>query len=61
MIEMIILMAPVLIFVVPAISMWLWDMTLPELFNIKQINYWQSFRLSIIAFLSFGRWSFMVA
>lgn len=42
------------IFIVSAISEWLWNMTMPELFGLKVINYWQSFRLLIIASILTG-------
>jgi len=35
-------------FVVPAILKWLWNMTMPDIFNLKKIRYWQAFRLVII-------------
>ncbi len=33
---------------------WLWNITMPEVFKLKQITYWQSFRLLIIAAFLFG-------
>ncbi len=33
---------------------WLWNITMPEVFSLKQISYWQSFRLLIIAAFIFG-------
>lgn len=33
---------------------WLWNMTMPEVFNLSRIRYWQSFRLMLIATILFG-------
>lgn len=33
---------------------WLWNITMPEVFRMKQVTYWQSFRLLIIAAFLFG-------
>jgi len=32
----------------------LWNMTLPDVFGFKTINYWQAFRLLLIAAILFG-------
>lgn len=41
-------------FLVVALFQWLWNMTMPDVFNLKKINYWQAFRLMLIAGLLFG-------
>jgi len=33
---------------------WLWNITIPTVFGLKEITYWQSLRLLIIAGLLFG-------
>ena len=33
---------------------WLWNMTMPDVFNLSRIRYWQSFRLMLIAAILFG-------
>jgi len=43
-----------LLFAVAALLQWLWNITLPEVFNLKTITYWQAFRLLIIAGILFG-------
>jgi hypothetical protein len=43
-----------MLFIVPALLQWLWNMTIPELFGSKEIRYWQAFRLIIICQLLFG-------
>lgn len=34
---------------------WLWNITMPTVFNLKAITYWQAFRLLLIAAILFGR------
>ena len=34
---------------------WLWNITMPSVFNLKSITYWQAFRLLLIAVILFGR------
>ena len=46
-----------LIFLIPALLHWLWNMTIPQVFGLNRINYWQAFRLCVISFLLFGIWS----
>jgi hypothetical protein len=43
-----------LIFVVPAIFQWLWNITCPDVFRLPTLTYWQAFRLLILATLLFG-------
>ena len=47
-------------FLVPAILKWLWNMTMPELFSLKEINYWQAFRLIIISSILTGGGSSLI-
>lgn len=42
------------LFIVPAILKWLWNMTMPDLFALKEISYWQSFRLILISAILFS-------
>ena len=39
---------------------WLWNTTMPEVFGLKRITFWQAFRLLLIATLLFGglHWTF---
>ena len=38
-----------------SVFQWLWNMTMPQVFNLPQISYWIAFRLLLIAgFLSSG-------
>ena len=43
-----------LIFVAAGILMWLWNITMPQIFALKEIAYWQAFRLLLIAGLLLG-------
>lgn len=38
-----------LISVVTALFQWLWNITMPDMFRLKRITYWQAFRLLILA------------
>ena len=39
---------------------YLWNITMPEVFNLPKITYWQAFRLMIIGSLLFGGGSGMI-
>ena len=54
MISFAILAALVLIPLVIALFQWLWNITMPEVFNLKIITFWQAFRLLLIAAFLFG-------
>jgi hypothetical protein len=43
-----------LVFLVPAIFQWLWNITMPEAFGLKPVSYWIAFRLLIIADILFS-------
>jgi len=47
-------LAVVILFVAAWLLQWLWNITMPEVFNLKEITYWQAFRLLIIAAILFG-------
>ena len=38
--------------VISALLRWLWNMTVPQVFGLKEITYWQAFRILIIAAIS---------
>ncbi len=50
---MIILIVAVFL-LIAAIFQWLWNITMPDVFNQKTINYGQAFRILLIAWLLFG-------
>lgn len=41
-------------FLVTWIFWWLWNMTMPQVFNLNKITCWQAFRLLLIAGIVFG-------
>lgn len=41
-------------FIASGLLMWLWNITIPEVFGLRKIQYWQAFRLWVIAALLFG-------
>lgn len=43
-----------LLFIIPAILMWLWNGILVDLFNFPVIGYWQSVGLYMISNILFG-------
>jgi len=49
-----ILSRSVLSFCLPGLFEWLWNITIPQVFNLKTITYWQAFRLLLIAGILFG-------
>ena len=50
----IILLGICLLFLAAAILKWLWNITMTQVFNLKEITYWQAFRLLLIAGIIFG-------
>ena len=47
------------IFVVPWIFQLLWNITVPEIFGLRKIRFWQAFRLLLMAGMIFGAGSFV--
>jgi len=50
----VIVFAVLVLFVVTGIFQWLWNITVPDVFGLKQIAYWQAFRLLILSGMLFG-------
>lgn len=42
------------VFIASALLMWLWNITMTRIFNLRDITYWEAFRLLLIAGLLFG-------
>ena len=40
--------------VATALLGWLWNITIPDIFGIRAITFWEAFRLLLIASLLFG-------
>jgi hypothetical protein len=49
-----ILIASVLLGIFVGIFRWLWNITMPEVFGLKEITFWQALRLVILAGILFG-------
>jgi hypothetical protein len=43
-----------LVFLVPSIFQWLWNITMPQVFGLRPVTYWIAFRLLIIADILFS-------
>lgn len=50
-----ILLSIIIFFIMSGILMWLWNITITKIFNIREITYWEAFRLLIIAAILFGK------
>jgi len=40
-------------FLFTAILRWLWNMTMPDVFGVKTVSFWQAFRIMLISALLF--------
>ena len=47
-------LAIIVFFILVAIFQWLWNITMPQVFNLRSITYWQAFRILLIAGFLFG-------
>ena len=47
------------VFVAPLIFQFLWNITVPEIFGLMRIRYWQAFRLLLMASMIFGAGSYV--
>jgi len=50
----VILLGIVVVLVSAAVLMWLWNITMPELFGLRRLTYWPAFRLLLIAGILMG-------
>ena len=51
--------AIMMVFFVPLVFQFLWNITVPEIFKLRTIRYWQAFRLLLMASTIFGAGSFL--
>ena len=51
--------AIMMVFFVPLVFQFLWNITVPEIFKLRTIRYWQAFRLLLMASMIFGAGSFL--
>jgi len=47
-----------LFFVLVAIFQWLWNITMPQVFKLRAITYWQALRILLISGFLFGSFQF---
>lgn len=55
---MLVILVPLLLYAVTLLLQYLWNTTIPYVFNLKPITFWQAFRLLLIAGILFGGWHF---
>lgn len=55
-----ILLAIALFFFLVGLFQWLWNTTMPQVFQVAEVGFWQAFRLVLIGSILFGggRFSF---
>ncbi|WP_084170872.1 hypothetical protein [Desulfofalx alkaliphila] len=46
--------AVVVLLILSGLLVYLWNITMPDVFGIKEINYWQAFRLMLISSILLG-------
>jgi hypothetical protein len=49
-----IVVGAVLVAIVVAIFRWLWNTTVPEVFGLRELSFWQSFKIMLLAGILFG-------
>ena len=42
------------VMLITALLEWLWNITIPDIFGIREISFWEAFRLMLISALLFG-------
>lgn len=49
-----VLLFPIVIYIVISLFQYLWNTTMPAIFNLKEVSFWQAFRLLLIAAMLLG-------
>jgi len=49
-----VLIALVLVAILVLVFRWLWNSTLPEVFGIREVSFWQAFKILLLAGILFG-------
>lgn len=49
-----VLIALVLVAILVLVFRWLWNSTLPEVFGITEVSFWQAFKILLLAGILFG-------
>ena len=55
----IVVLLPVAIGIITAIFQALWNSTMPDVFDLEEITFWQAFRILLLAGFLFGAGSFI--
>ena len=51
---LILLLFPLAVIFITRLFQWLWNTTMPELFHLKEVTFWQALKLLLIAAFLFG-------
>ena len=51
---LLIVVVPVIVFIVTALFQYLWCITMPQVFGLRPITFWQAFRLLLLASMLFS-------
>jgi hypothetical protein len=54
----VLVLIPALIALSIVIFRWLWNITMPQVFGLRPVTFWQAFRVLLIASILFGNVSF---
>ena len=46
--------AAVLIAILVVVFRWLWNTTMPEVFGLRELSFWQAFKIMLLAGILFG-------
>jgi hypothetical protein len=46
--------AAVLVAIMVVVFRWLWNTTMPEVFGLRQLSFWQAFKIMLLAGILFG-------
>ena len=44
----------ILVLILVAIFRWLWNSTLPDVFGVREVSFWQAFKILLLAGILFG-------
>ena len=46
--------AVLMLFLLAALLVWLWNATIPSIFGVREISFWEGMRLLLISYILFG-------
>ncbi|MGB5425971.1 MAG: hypothetical protein WBN95_04210 [Gammaproteobacteria bacterium] len=46
--------AAVIVAIMVAVFRWLWNTTMPEVFGLRELSFWQAFKIMLLAGILFG-------